>query len=116
MVPGPAGRQKPEWEAAPRALFLPRSLTQPPEGEYIRGCSPGFKLLFHTITRGPFMSFLTRRDFLHDSAALAAALASAGMFTDPLAADTEKSTAAKKGSANDQLRVAVVGVRGRGMS
>lgn len=52
------------------------------------------------------MRSLTRRDFLQDSAALAAALASA-----PLLTAEEK---AAKVSANEQLNVAVIGVRGRG--
>ena len=59
------------------------------------------------------MRSISRRDFLHDSA-LAAALAGAGMVSDSFAA--EKASAAKKAQANDQLRVAVIGVHGRGMS
>src|SRR5262245_3307 len=53
------------------------------------------------------MRSLTRRDFLHDSAALTAALAGARMLP---AEEAE----AKKSDANDQLNVAVIGVRGRG--
>ena len=54
------------------------------------------------------MQFLNRRDFLHDSAALAAALAGAGIL------GAEEPKANKKGPANDQLRVAILGARGRG--
>jgi predicted dehydrogenase len=60
------------------------------------------------------MRQLSRRDFLTDSALGAAALALAGTAGSPLGA-AEKA-AGKKGDANDRLRVAVVGVRGRGMS
>ena len=60
------------------------------------------------------MSSISRRDFLHDSALAAAALAGASVVPDIRAA--EKVAAAKKGQVNDQLRVAVVGVNGRGMS
>jgi predicted dehydrogenase len=59
------------------------------------------------------MPFLTRRDFLQDSAALAASLT--GLAYLPRAAATE--TAPKKGrrgDANDTLHVAVIGVNGRG--
>src|SRR5947207_358058 len=61
------------------------------------------------------MRSLNRRDFLHDSAALAAALAGATTFLEAAPAE-EAARAAKKVDANDQLRVAVVGVNGRGMS
>ncbi len=60
------------------------------------------------------MGSISRRDFLQDSALAAAALASAGLVSDSRAA--ERVAAAKKGQLNDQLRVAVVGVHGRGMS
>src|SRR5207247_4288776 len=53
------------------------------------------------------MRSLSRREFLHDSAALAAALAGAGVTR--AAEET-----AKKGAANDQLRVAILGANGRG--
>jgi predicted dehydrogenase len=56
------------------------------------------------------MRFLSRRDFLKDSAALAALLAGGRL----LAADEPKTE--KKGDANDRLNVAVIGVHGRGMS
>jgi predicted dehydrogenase len=60
------------------------------------------------------MRSLSRRDFLHESAALAA-LAGASAVT-PTFGFPEESKAAKKGGANETLRVAVVGVNGRGMS
>jgi predicted dehydrogenase len=61
------------------------------------------------------MSILTRREFLHDSAALAAALAAAGLLDGPADAAPKKAKpAGKKGDANDQLSVAVIGVNGRG--
>jgi hypothetical protein len=59
------------------------------------------------------MRSISRRDFLQDSAFLAA-LAGAGVVSDTFAA--EKVAAVKKGQLNDQLRVAVVGVHGRGMN
>jgi predicted dehydrogenase len=59
---------------------------------------------------------LSRREFLNSSA-VAATLAAAGSVVDSLpAAEEAAKTAAKKGSANDRLRVAIVGVKGRGMS
>jgi predicted dehydrogenase len=57
---------------------------------------------------GPF----SRREFLDRSAILSAAVAAGGV---PVIAADEP-VAAKRRSANDRLRVAVVGVRGRGMS
>jgi predicted dehydrogenase len=57
------------------------------------------------------MRALNRREFLHASGGLAAALAGAGALE---AAETK--AAAKKAGANDQLHVAVVGVHGRGGS
>jgi predicted dehydrogenase len=60
------------------------------------------------------MRSISRRDFLHDSAFVAAALAGAGLVSETEAA--EKLKAAKKGQVNDRLRVAVIGVHGRGMS
>jgi predicted dehydrogenase len=59
------------------------------------------------------MRTLDRRQFLHDSTALAASLAT-------LAATAERATADDKADTphagpNDELRVAVIGVRGRGM-
>jgi predicted dehydrogenase len=56
------------------------------------------------------MRSLTRRAFLQDSALLGAAVVGT---TQALAA--EKAEPAKKGPVNDRLRVAVVGVNGRGM-
>jgi predicted dehydrogenase len=58
-----------------------------------------------------FMSSMNRRDFLHDSAALAAALAGTGLLSST--ASAKKASSPKK-DANDQLSVAVIGVRGRG--
>jgi predicted dehydrogenase len=63
------------------------------------------------------MGRLTRRDFLQDSAFVAAALAAASSV-DPLQAAEEraaKARAARKGPASERLRVAVVGVHGRGV-
>ena len=57
---------------------------------------------------------INRRDFLSESAFLAAA-ASLAPTVSGLSAD-EEAAARKKGSAMDRLRVAVVGVRGQGMS
>ncbi len=57
------------------------------------------------------MAKLTRRDFLQHSALLSAAVAGAGTLANPLRAE-EKT--AKKGAASEQLRVACIGVRGRG--
>src|SRR5581483_5396941 len=65
----------------------------------------------HKETRSMF--FLNRRDFLKDSALAAAALAQSSLL-GPLGAAEEKAAAKKEGG--DQLRVAVVGVNGRGMS
>jgi predicted dehydrogenase len=59
------------------------------------------------------MWFLNRRDFLKDSALAGAALAQAALLGKATAAD-EKTAAKKEGG--DPLRVAVVGVNGRGMS
>ena len=58
---------------------------------------------------GPF----SRREFLERSAILSAAVAAGAT---PVVADEPVTARAKKGSASDRLRVAVVGVRGRGMS
>jgi predicted dehydrogenase len=58
------------------------------------------------------MGTLNRRDFLKDSAFLAAAMAGAGTLR--AAEPTEKKDKVK-GGASEQLRVAVVGVNGRGM-
>lgn len=62
------------------------------------------------------MRSINRRDFLHDSAALAAALAGTAALGGAVSADEPKPKAETKGSAADKLRVAVVGVHGRGMS
>jgi predicted dehydrogenase len=63
------------------------------------------------------MPSINRRDFLHDSAALAAALAGTATLTGSAAAQQPRTRAERnKGSAIDKLRVAIVGVHGRGMS
>src|SRR5437899_8562671 len=59
------------------------------------------------------MGFINRREFLQDSAALAALFAGMGSFDSLEAAEPKP---AKKRDANDQLQVAVVGVHGQGMS
>ena len=57
-----------------------------------------------------------RRQFLHDTAALAASI-TALQAASAQAADETATTPAKgkKTSANDAVRIAVIGVRGRGM-
>ncbi len=60
------------------------------------------------------MDHLSRRQFLQGSAALAAALAALGT-RDAFAADKDKKDGGG-GSGGEKLRVAVVGVNGRGMS
>lgn len=57
------------------------------------------------------MGSINRREFLHDSAALSALLAGIGGLNTRAEEETKP---AKKGDANEQLRVAVVGVNGRG--
>jgi predicted dehydrogenase len=61
------------------------------------------------------MSVFNRREFLHRSAILSAAAAGAETAANSARA-AEAAAAARKGSVNDRLRVAVVGVRSRGMS
>ncbi|GIW82135.1 MAG: NADH-dependent dehydrogenase [Gemmatales bacterium] len=58
------------------------------------------------------MSKQNRRDFLLNSSALAAAMASAGLLDEPIAWSAPQSNA--KRSANETLRVACIGVRSRG--
>jgi predicted dehydrogenase len=60
------------------------------------------------------MGSITRRDFLHDSAALAALLAEAGVFSSKLSAAEKEPKKVKKGDANDTLHVAMIGVHGQG--
>jgi predicted dehydrogenase len=60
------------------------------------------------------MSSINRRDFLHDTAALAAALA--GTATLAAQEPRTRARADRKGPAIDKLRVAIIGVHGRGMS
>jgi predicted dehydrogenase len=57
------------------------------------------------------MTAMSRREFLHDSAAVAAAFGTAG-FAGTAAA--KKAAPAKRGDANDRLHVGVIGVHGRG--
>jgi predicted dehydrogenase len=57
------------------------------------------------------MGILNRRDFLKDSAILAAAMSGAGALR---AAEPEVKKEEKKVAANEQLRIAVCGVNGRG--
>jgi predicted dehydrogenase len=57
------------------------------------------------------MSFINRREFIRDSAALSALLAGLGNSKARPAKDAK---AAKKGDIHDQLRIAVIGVNGRG--
>lgn len=62
------------------------------------------------------MSVFNRREFLERGAILGA-VATAGLGYDPQSARAAEDAAkARTGSVNDRLRVAVVGVRGRGMS
>lgn len=60
---------------------------------------------------GPF----SRREFLQRSAILSATVAAVGTDVS-IGQAAEKAAANAKGAANDRLRVAVVGARGRGMS
>ena len=62
------------------------------------------------------MSVFNRREFLERGAILGA-VATAGLGFDPQSAQAaDEAAKSRKGGANDRLRVAVVGVRGRGMS
>ena len=61
------------------------------------------------------MSPFNRREFLERSAILSAGIA-AGVGLGRSSARAEEEVVAKKGGANDRLRVAVVGLHGRGMS
>src|SRR6266404_5077521 len=61
------------------------------------------------------MRSISRRDFLHDSAALTAILAEAALLGGAAsAADKAEAKTTKKGDANDTLHVAMIGVRGQG--
>jgi hypothetical protein len=60
------------------------------------------------------MFFSSRREFLRHSAALSAALAGLSQQQPESHAAEQDQPAAKTGSANDRLRVAVIGVRGQG--
>src|SRR5260370_7441293 len=72
--------------------------------------SRGLELLYHSVW-GAFMKFMNRREFIHDSAALSALLAGLNQI---LVQGKEKTKTVKKGDVNEQLRIAVVGVNGRG--
>src|SRR6185437_16284655 len=77
----------------------------------------GYPLPTHApLARRRLMRSISRRDFLQDSALAAAALAGAGLAANAGAAEKAVAAAARKGQVNDQLRVAVIGVHGRGMS
>src|SRR5438105_11357406 len=61
------------------------------------------------------MRSISRRDFLHDSAALTAILAEAALLGGDLsAAEKAEVKTTKKGDANDTLHVAMIGVNGQG--
>jgi predicted dehydrogenase len=57
---------------------------------------------------------MSRRDFLHDTAALAALMAGAGVIVGPTRA--APAVKKRKGDANDTLHVACIGVHGQGMT
>jgi predicted dehydrogenase len=61
------------------------------------------------------MRFLDRREFLKNSSAVAAALASAASLDGVLRAD-EKEKETKSDSPSERLNVAIIGVNGRGMN
>src|SRR5262245_13792571 len=61
------------------------------------------------------MSKITRRDFMYDTAWLAAATAAAGLAGRAEGAAAPPAAAGRDGGPMDRLRVAVVGVRGQGM-
>ncbi len=61
------------------------------------------------------MRSLTRRTFLHDTTLLAAALGSAGLPAGAAAAD-KPAEPGSPGGKSDKVRVAVIGVRGQGMT
>jgi predicted dehydrogenase len=56
-----------------------------------------------------------RRQFLQDTAALAAGISALQAATSARAADETSPTTGKKAGPNDVVRIAVIGVRGRGM-
>jgi predicted dehydrogenase len=61
------------------------------------------------------MGCINRRDFLQDSAVLAAVLAEIGVFDAALsAAEKAETKTTKKGDTNDTLHVAMIGVHGQG--
>src|SRR5262245_20607235 len=68
----------------------------------------------YLMAKENLMHFLNRREFLQDSAALAAGLAGVSTWGGALSATEQEAN--KKVGATDTLRVAVIGVRGRGQS
>src|SRR5947209_11437876 len=60
------------------------------------------------------MHRIDRREFFHDTGRLAAALSAAGLLGPRLSA-AEETKPVKKGDVQDRLRVAVIGVRSRGL-
>jgi predicted dehydrogenase len=61
------------------------------------------------------MSLLDRRHFLKDTAAVAAGIAAIEAVSGPARAADPADNDGKKAGANDAIRMAVIGVRGRGM-
>ncbi|MGE3821638.1 MAG: Gfo/Idh/MocA family protein, partial [Isosphaeraceae bacterium] len=61
------------------------------------------------------MRSMDRRHFLKDTAAVAAGVAAIQAATGPAAASEPDDVGTQKASANDAIRMAVIGVRGRGM-
>src|SRR5207249_4279990 len=74
-----------------------------------------YRTSFQTRKGDSFMRSISRRDFLHDSAAFTALLAEAALAGGALsAADKAETKTAKKGDANDTIHVAMIGVNGQG--
>jgi predicted dehydrogenase len=59
---------------------------------------------------------MNRRDFLLDSGKYAAALSAAGLLGGRSAADVQAAAVTNAGSPSDQIRFAVIGVKGRGVN
>src|SRR5262245_61909417 len=72
--------------------------------------------LSHPLAGEPPMDVFSRREFLERSAILSAAAAALGTGADVLAQDLKPIKPNAGAGASDKLRVAVVGVHGRGMS
>jgi len=79
------------------------------------GSYPRLPLLHLPPPEVPVMRFFDRREFIHSSTALAAAMAALKLSATRAHAE-EKSKVVARESAQDRLRVAVMGVNGRGMS